>query len=129
LKDPIRYNHAAPQFVVRDVAKSIDYYTEILGFSVDYLSGSPPGYVVIVRDEVYIHLCIQEVQDFRIGPGCAFVSVDNVDEIWKNIQDKDVDIIMPLAHQDYGFAVHFRVFTMYDLDKNVLRIGEKIQTY
>jgi predicted enzyme related to lactoylglutathione lyase len=129
MRDSIRFNHSAAQFVVQDVAKSVDFYSEILDFDIDYISGSPPHYAVVFRDDVYIHLCVQDVQNFKIGPGCAFVAVDGVDEFWENIQHKNVEIIFPLANQDYGSAVHFRVFVIYDLDKNVLRIGEKIQTY
>jgi predicted enzyme related to lactoylglutathione lyase len=127
MKNSVRYNHSAPQFVVKDVSKSIDFYSGILGFEIDYLSGSPPSYAVVFRDEVFIHLCHQSVLNYIIGPGCAFVSVSGVDEIWKNIQDNNIDIISPISNKDFGSGVYFRVFTIYDLDKNVLRIGEKIQ--
>jgi catechol 2,3-dioxygenase-like lactoylglutathione lyase family enzyme len=129
MSDKIRFNHCGPQFIVQDVAKSIDFYSKVLGFSIDYLSGSPPSYAVVYRDDVYIHLSLQELQDFKLGPGCAFIAVTGVEEIWKKFQKNNVDIIFPLANQDYGSAVHFSVFTIYDLDKNVLRIGKQIQTY
>jgi len=100
-----------------------------LGFSIDYLSGSPPSYEVVYRDDVYIQLSLQETPGFELGPGCAFISVTGVEEIWERVQKNNVDIIIPLANQDYGSAVHFRVFTIYDLDKNVLRICKQIQIY
>lgn len=128
MRSHIRYNHIAPQFIVKDIAKSVEFYSELLGFGVDYLSGSPPNYAVVFRDEVYIHLCIEKASGYKIGPGGAFIVVNGVDEIWKNIQNKNIEIISPLANQDYGVNVHFKVFTIYDLDQNVLRIGEKIKT-
>ena len=127
MKHSTRYNHSAPQFVVKNVSKSIEFYTKALDFEIDYLSGSPPSYAAVSRDEVYIHLCHQSVLDYILGPGCIFVSVTGVNEIWQNIQDKDIEIISPISNQDFGSGVHFRIFIIYDPDKNVLRIGEKIQ--
>jgi NADH/NAD ratio-sensing transcriptional regulator Rex len=128
MKKSIRYNHSAPQFLVQDVSKSVEFYTKILDFGIDYLSGSPLNYAVVVRNEVYIHLCHHSVLEYIIGPGCAFISVSGVDDIWENIQDKNVQIISPISNQDFGSGVHFRIFSIFDLDKNVLRIGEKIQS-
>jgi predicted enzyme related to lactoylglutathione lyase len=126
MKDKIRFNHCGPQFIVQDVAKAIDFYSNVLGFGIDYLSGTPSSYAVVYRDDVYIHLCLQETQDFKLGPGCAFIAVSGAEEVWEKVQNNRVDIISPLAYQDYGSAVHFRTFTIYDLDKNVLRVGEQI---
>ena len=127
MKHSTRYNHSAPQFVVKNVSKSIEFYTKALDFEIDYLTGSPPSYAVVSRDEVYIHLCHQSVLDYILGPGCIFVSVTGVNEIWQNIQDNNIEIISTISDQDFGSGVHFRIFTIFDLDKNVLRIGEKIQ--
>ena len=126
MKQSISYNHIVPQFVVKNVEDSINFYSQIFGFKVDYLSGSPPNYVVVFRDEVYIHLCLKETQNFYIGPGSVFIVVNGIEKIWENVQNNHVEIISPLANQDYGSDVKFRLFTIYDLDKNVLRIGEKI---
>ena len=54
MKPSISYNHIAPQFSVKNVEDSINFYSQILGFGVDYLSGSQPNYAVVFRDEVYI---------------------------------------------------------------------------
>jgi predicted enzyme related to lactoylglutathione lyase len=126
MKPSISYNHIAPQFVVKNVEDSINFYSQILGFKVDYLSGSPPNYAVVFRNEVYIHLCVKEQQDYTVGPGSVFMVVNGIEKIWENIQNSNIEIISPLADQDYSSNAKFKVFTIYDLDKNVLRIGEKI---
>jgi catechol 2,3-dioxygenase-like lactoylglutathione lyase family enzyme len=40
----VRFNHCGPQFAVESVTKSIEFYSDVLGFGIDYLSGSPPAY-------------------------------------------------------------------------------------
>ena len=126
MNERIRFNHCAPQFVVQDVDKSVDFYSRVLGFGIDYLSDSPASYAVVYRDDVYIHLCLQKTHDFEFGPGGAFIAVTGVDAIWEDVQKEDVNTVNPLANQDYGSGIHFRVFTIHDLDTNVLRIGEPI---
>ena len=118
----MQFTHVGPQFVVRDVNASIDFYKNVLGFKVDYKNGSPVAYAVVYRDEVYIHLCLQETQKFKIGPGCCFICVSNVDKLWDKVQSSRVEIIQSL--KKYGNEVLIKGFTINDLDKNVLRIGQ-----
>jgi predicted enzyme related to lactoylglutathione lyase len=122
----VRFNHCAPQFIVQDVARSLEFYKNYLGFEIDYLRGSPPGYAVVYRDDVYIHLCLPESRSFNLVPGCVFIAIRGIDKIWDHIKSTDTEIIDQLAERDFGSDVRFRIFTIKDPDKNVLRIGEKI---
>jgi hypothetical protein len=97
-----------------------------LGFGIDYLSGSPPDYAVVFRDKVYIHLCHQKVVDYNLGQGAVFVVVSSVEKIWQEVQSFGSEVIDPIADQDYRQGVRFKVFTIKDLDENILRIGEKL---
>jgi len=56
----------------------------------------------------------------------VFIVVDEVDRLWAQINSSDVNIIDNISDQDYGSDVRFRVFTITDLDYNVLRIGQKL---
>ncbi len=123
----IRFNHCAPQFIVQDVARSIEFYKNHLGFDIDYLSGgTPPGYALVYRDDVYIHLCLPETQNFNLGPGCVFIVIRGIDKIWDHIQGSDTEVFDRLAERDFGSDIRFKIFTIKDPDKNILRIGEKI---
>ncbi|HJO92577.1 MAG TPA: glyoxalase superfamily protein [Victivallales bacterium] len=123
----IRFNHIAPHFVVKDVEASISFYKNLLGFEVDYEKGSPIAYAVVCRDEVYIHLCLQKTQNFKIGPGCCFISVSNVNSLWNRVNSYKINIIEPLKENDYGYGACFKDFKIKDADNNVLRIGEPIR--
>jgi len=123
----IRYNHCAPQFIVQNVTDAIEFYSKILGFNVDYLSGSPPEYAVVFRDEVYIHLCNPEAHELNPQSGSVFISVTGIEEIWKQVVSLDVKIIKQLSDEDYGSGVKFKTFIIEDPDQNILRIGEPIK--
>jgi predicted enzyme related to lactoylglutathione lyase len=112
--------------VVQDISRSLDFYKNVLGFGVDYLSGSPPAYAVVYRDEVYIHLCLPAAQNSNPGTSAVFIAVNGVEELWNRVKNEGIEIIDQLAEKDYGQKVCFRVFTIKDPDKNILRIGEKI---
>ena len=47
---------AATVFVVADVAKSVEYYRDALGFAVTFQYGDPTFYACLGRDEVALHL-------------------------------------------------------------------------
>lgn len=127
MRHKIKFNHCGSQFVVKNVTRAVRFYRNVLGFKTDYLSGSPPSYAVVFRDDVYIHLCHQETQSFSLGTGCAFIEISGVDALWEIVQNTDAEILDPLDNQDYGIGVHFRLFTVKDIDQNVLRIGEPIK--
>ena len=125
--EKIRFNHCAPQFIVNDVTRAVEFYKNNLGFDIDYLSGgTPASYAVVYRDDVYIHLCLKETQEFKTGPGCVFMAISGIDKIWTQLQHTDTEIIEQLTERNFGSEVRFKIFTIKDPDKNVLRIGEKI---
>ena len=125
--EKIRFNHCASQFIVHDVTRAVEFYKNNLGFEIDYLSGgTPPGYAVVYRDDVYIHLCLTETQSFNLGTGCIFMTIKGIDKIWAHLQNTDTEIIDQLAERDFGSGGRFKIFTIKDPDKNILRIGEKI---
>jgi predicted enzyme related to lactoylglutathione lyase len=124
MKSGIKFQHAGLLFPVKDVVEAMKFYWDVLGFDVDYEDGTPPHYAVVCRDEVYIHLCLKEAQLFEIGPGCGFISVAGVDELWSHVQSIRAEIFQTLEERDFGHGVVFKVFTMKDPDGNVLRIGQ-----
>jgi predicted enzyme related to lactoylglutathione lyase len=126
MSDDVRFTHSGLQLAVKDVEAAVDFYHDVLGFEVDYADGHPVEYAVIYRDDVYIHLCRRKDQEFDLGPGCGFVVVSGVQELWPRIQASRVEVIHPLRRSDYGHGVVFMDFAVWDLDKNVLRIGEPL---
>ena len=122
----VQFTHICPQFVVEDVTSSIDFYKNVLGFDVEYKNGPPVEYAVVYNGEVYIHICLQKTQEFKMGSSCCYICVSNVEKLWEKVKSEKIEIIQPLKENDYGNNVFFRDFTIKDIDGNVLRIGQQI---
>jgi hypothetical protein len=71
----LKLKKLAPQFVVRDVVKTAEYYRDQLGFTILGYFKDPPVYAMVARDEVEIHFGkadtekIQMTEDVRRGLG------------------------------------------------------------
>jgi catechol 2,3-dioxygenase-like lactoylglutathione lyase family enzyme len=126
VSDKIHFDHVGPQFRVESVAASVEFYKQVLGFDIDYSQGSPPIYAVVFRDNVYIHLCEEGPQKAEIGPGCSFIVISEVEQLWSQIQVYAVDVVEPLRENDYGQGLRVKEFSIRDPDQNILRIGELI---
>lgn len=120
----IRFNHIAPHFYASDLGRTRRFYESVLGFTLDYVHGEPPHYLVMCHDEVYVHLSQVGPNGAALHPGAAFVAVAGVDALWARVRDRRDCVLADLTDSDYGSGVRFRVFTLRDPDGNLLRIGE-----
>lgn len=120
----IRFNHIAPHLYAADLERSKAFYERTLGFSVDYFDGAPPHYVVMRRDDIYVHLSHPGPHGLPQHPGASFLVVADIDSLWTHVAAEPGCVVAPLAEADYGGGVRFRVFSIRDPDGNLLRIGE-----
>jgi len=123
---PLRFNHIAPHFYSSDVARSREFYESVLGFSLDYSNGEPPSYIVMRRDDVYIHLSGPGPYGVPQHAGASFVAIVDVDALWAQVGARPGCVVDPLKDADYGGGVRFKVFAVRDPDGNLLRIGEPL---
>jgi catechol 2,3-dioxygenase-like lactoylglutathione lyase family enzyme len=117
-------NRIAPHFYSSDVARSKAFYDRVLGFSLDYSDGEPPHYVVMCRDDVYVHLSLPGPPATPRHPGAGFIAVAGVESLWAQVATHRDYVVTPLTNADYGAGIRFRVFVVRDPDGNLLRIGE-----
>jgi catechol 2,3-dioxygenase-like lactoylglutathione lyase family enzyme len=97
---------------VRDLQKAINWYTQILGFEIDFTyppGSSPPTYVQFKRSDGAI-FSIMAAEP--IGGRFNFYVAD-VDAAWESLKDK-AQVIEPLFDTPYGT----RKFTLRDPDGN-----------
>jgi len=117
-KDPMMVG-AATVFVVSDIAKSIEYYRDVLGFTADFQYGTPTFYVCLCRDEVSLHLIAARQTKRLPGNGAICVFVKDVDAVHAELAARGARVVKPPQNYDYGM----RDFDVLDLDGNQLVYG------
>jgi uncharacterized glyoxalase superfamily protein PhnB len=121
-----------PNLLVRDIARSIAFYRDVLGFAVKQSvpDASPFVFVWLERDGVPVFLNDPKAveHDFpgaaaRVAGGTAtlFFVVTEVDALHDQVSGK-VPVIMPLKTQFYGM----REFAVEDPDGHILTFAERV---
>jgi catechol 2,3-dioxygenase-like lactoylglutathione lyase family enzyme len=117
----VRFGRIAAMLPVRDMGKSYDFYTKVLGFQKIFENGNPVGFMILMRDQGELHLTWQpghKAADFNV----AHLMVDDVDCLHAICQRHGVRIIKSLQDKDYGL----RAFVFEDPDGNRIDVGQEI---
>jgi catechol 2,3-dioxygenase-like lactoylglutathione lyase family enzyme len=129
-----------PALPARDVAKSVAFYRDRLGFSVLHHDG---GFAAIGRDEAVVHLweasdeswrereasdrpVCSGAESFIAGTASCRIRVDGVDELYTELAPSDV--LHPVSKEgvtetDFGT----REFATLDLDGNLVTFFEWVE--
>ena len=110
----------SPQLAVTDLGQSLQFYTEKLGFSLDFTYED--FYAGIVKDGHSIHLKCGEIpqdkgkkqDDLEI-----LFAVESIERLYEELLNKSVEIVQPLRDMPYG-----REFYIADLDGNIIAFVE-----
>jgi catechol 2,3-dioxygenase-like lactoylglutathione lyase family enzyme len=114
-----------PMFPVANVEKTAEFYRDQLGFNIDVLWGDPKFYAILNRVGVYIDLIKSDSISGEIGDiGGAYIIVENVDEVYQELKNKDVNILGPPEDKEYPM----RDFILLDCDGHRLCIGSPLST-
>ncbi|MFL6822510.1 MAG: bleomycin resistance protein [Xanthobacteraceae bacterium] len=110
---------AATVFIVSDIAKSIEYYRDALGFEVTFQYGKPTFYACLCRDEIALHLLAAHETEQLPGHGGICVFVKDVDGVYAELAGRGAKVLKPPQNYDYGM----RDFDVVDPDGNRLTFG------
>jgi uncharacterized glyoxalase superfamily protein PhnB len=111
-----RFEGSVPILSVKDVAASIRYYVERLGFKKHWDWGEPPTFGAVTRDDVEIYLC----RDTQGNPGTwIYVAVQDVDALYAELLSTGADIRQPPTNLPW----HMRELNVADPDGHRLRFG------
>ncbi|ENN87964.1 hypothetical protein RHSP_49916 [Rhizobium freirei PRF 81] len=120
--EPPVFKSIIPILFVRDVTASAAFFREKLGFSEDFLHGSPPFYGAVSRDGIWIHLRLVYVPYFAAAAAkeksliLASIEVSNVQGLFEEFKQRDVEFAQPLMKQAWGGTD----FHVRDPDGNVI---------
>jgi len=110
-----RFEHAEPILRVSNMATSVRYYTEALGFvnaewGTDY-------FTLLSRDGAGIYLC----QGSQGHPGTwAWIGVEDVDVLFREYSESGASIRHPPRNYPWALEVHVE-----DPDGHILRFGSE----
>ncbi len=120
---------SAPYFPVADVEASATYYGRVLGFTTEYLAGTPPQFAICSRDGLAIMLRRVSAPE-RIRPSeeqggtwDAFFWVDDVEALHAELAAAGAPVVYgPLLQESY----RMREFAVRDRDGHVLGFGQAL---
>jgi predicted enzyme related to lactoylglutathione lyase len=108
----------APQIVVPDVKKTVEYYINTLGFTlIDYFFEEPPVYGIVVREGYQIHFgkadgsLIHYNETIRKGMPDFLIWVPGIDSFYLEVKAKGAVIFQDIVQRSYG-----REFIIEDCD-------------
>ena len=104
-----------------DIAKSLAYYTDVLGFEEKWEWGAPPTFGGTCKNSVEVFFC----KDGQGHPGTWLaIMVDKVDEYYATVKSKGAKTSAPPQTQDWGV----REFLVEDPDGHIIRFGQSVYT-
>ena len=111
---------AASYLEVEDLARSVDYYTDVLGFQVDMMDN---GFALVSRNCVSIMFQRSELlRDPEDGAWAGYVLVDDIERSHREFAEKGVKITNPVADRLWGA----REFEVQDLNGHHLRFAQLV---
>lgn len=110
---------SATVFVVSDIAASLAYYRDVLGFEVTFEYGAPLSYACLCRDVVALHLLAAARTKRLPGQGGLCIFVRDVDQLYAELSGRGARPINRPEDRDYGM----RDFDIVDADGNQLTFG------
>ncbi len=96
------FSHSATIFPVKDIQRSIDFYTNRLEFKLTFSWGEPTNYAVLKNGGVSIHLTVKNDDYVPSKRHCAlYIFVYDIDKIYQRCKDNEVSIVNSPEVRDY----------------------------
>ncbi|MBT8338174.1 MAG: VOC family protein [Gemmatimonadetes bacterium] len=100
------------------------FYCAVLGFQVrsryrPFDGRADPCYLVLQRDGARVHL--SSFRDDSVAGAAVYILVDSVDDLFRELRDRDLEAAMPPTDQSWGN----REMYVEDPDGNSLRFVEE----
>ena len=114
----------APQFITADIAASLAYYKDKLGFDCVGTWDDPPVYAIVARDEHKIHFRLADAPKSDPDKYAdelldVYVFVDDADALHAEYVSRGVEFTRALGDTPWGM----REFVVKDCDGRLLAFG------
>jgi predicted lactoylglutathione lyase len=110
-----KFEHAEPILRVSDMAASVRYYTEVLGFA--NAEWGSEHFTCVLRDDASIYLC----RGSQGQPGTwAWVGVEDVSQLYEEYIQSGARVRHPPRNYPWALEIHVE-----DPDGHILRFGSE----
>jgi catechol 2,3-dioxygenase-like lactoylglutathione lyase family enzyme len=120
---PARLQSFSSVFAVSDVGRSLAFFSDKLGFRVEFRMGDPVEYAIIERDMVSLHLMPASRDPSALGQARIYVFAAGVDALHEELRLLGCPIEMAPKDLTYGM----REMSVRDPDGNRLTFGEEVK--
>ena len=118
----------SPVLLVADLQRSVDYFSNQLGFECQVF-GDPPNFATAARDAAVILIALAEESE-RLVPHWqivdkmwdAYIRVDDADAIYAELQERGAGIDYTIYDAPHGF----REFGVQDPDGHDIAFGQRL---
>ncbi len=110
------FTHAFPVLAVSNLDTALAFYTERLGFQLDWRSGD---HTAVVGNGV-ISVFLKTTDAGGLGPASVILNVEDADAVFSAWRDAVVSMLDTIATKPWGM----RELTAEDLDGNALTVGQ-----
>ncbi len=120
MSDKTIFEGAAPILAAIDVAQSVEFYEQKLGFKTNYNDG---GYLIFQRENLIIHLSHYDMFNPATNPFTCYIYVENIEPLYEEYRAKNA------IHPNGPLEVkpwNIKEFSVLDNNGNCLRFGERL---
>lgn len=133
----MRFNKLIPELTVTNIEKSKEFYTEILGFKIEY-ERKEDNFVFLSLGEAQLMLdgvnenWVMSGFYYPFGSGVNFqIEIDNIEQFVAKIKEKEIDLYKDIFESKYkcGDITYTKKEVMIiDPDGYMLRFSEMVET-
>ena len=117
----VEFGRIAATIPVIDMARALDFYVGVLGFSKAFENGNPVGFVILEIDGAELHLTVSK-KHHATDRNVAHMLVSDAIRLHDHLVAHGVRIIKGLRDADYGL----RGFVFADPDGNRIDVGQRL---
>jgi uncharacterized glyoxalase superfamily protein PhnB len=103
-ENTIFLSHIEPILAVHDVAETVSYWHNVLGFPDKWTWGEPPNHGGVSWQGVFVQFSLDPKLASVSKGNSIFIRVRNLEALYKFHQNKNVEIVEPLENKPWGMA-------------------------
>jgi uncharacterized glyoxalase superfamily protein PhnB len=98
------FSHVEPVLSVQDVAATITYWQEVLGFPAKWTWGEPPNHGAVSWQNIHVQFSLNPKHAISSKGSSIWIRVQRLETLYRLHQERKADIVAPLENQPWGMA-------------------------